>query len=80
MIPARVLAIAKDTGKVYQAMRSEFVAQPVYWDWTETSHNDDIPFTGGDVVFRFPSVDSFPRTPPKDTNAKGADEKRADDV
>lgn len=64
MIPARVIAVDKSTGKIYQAMRSEMLAASTTWDWTEVSYRSDVPYIGGDVVFEFATLADFPHTPP----------------
>lgn len=66
MIPSRVIGYAKDTGKLYQAMRGERDARQ--WRWIEVTHELDSADVRGDIVFTWPTIDQFPLVPPQRSN------------
>lgn len=70
MIPVRVLAFAKDTGRLFQAVRGESKSR--LWSWVEVSpeHLRDIPDINGDILLQFPDVSQFPTEPPRGTTAR----------
>jgi hypothetical protein len=75
MIPVRVIGRDPETGKLYQAVRSE--ANSKRWGWIEIESPTmpDTTDTAGDIIFNFSvGVGSFPAGPPRANIMSGTPE------